>query len=185
MLPANDLRKGNLILLEGEIFSCADFQRTKCGKGGAFIDTKLKNIKSGKIITKRFRSEDKLKRVYFETRKMIYLYKSGEDFMFMDNESYEQISISKEILNDAVNFLKENMEIEANYCEGNVVSVELPVFVHLKVISSEIVSKGDRVTSVTKQVELETGYKISVPVFINEKDTITIDTRTGEYLERA
>ncbi|MFH1613339.1 MAG: elongation factor P [bacterium] len=184
MLSANDLRKGNLISLEGEIFSCTDFQRTKAGKGGAFIDTKLKNIKTGKIINKRFRSEDKLDRVYFESRKMTYLYKSNNDFMFMDNGSYEQVSISKEILGDALNYLKENMEVEVNYCEGNIISIELPLFVKLKVINSEPVLKGDRVTAVMKQVELETGYKISVPMFINEGETITIDTRTGEYLER-
>jgi elongation factor P len=184
MISANDLRKGNLINLDGEIFSCVDYQRTKTGKGGAFIDTKLKSIKTNKIISRRFRSEDKLERVYLEGKKMTCLYREGDNFIFMDNETYEQISINQEILGENIYYLKEDMEITVNYYEGKIVGIEVPLSVKLKVVKSEPASKKDRVSAASKQVELETGLKISVPIFINEGDLILIDTRTGEYLER-
>ncbi len=181
---AGDFRKGTTFEMEGNVFKVVDFQHVKPGKGSAFVRTKLKNVITGAVIDKTFNPSDKYPEATIEKREMQYLYNDGELYYFMDNETYEQMPLNKDVLSDALQFLKENMNVTVISYKGNVFSVEPPMFVELEVTYTEPGFSGNTTTTSGKPATLENGYEISVPLFVNIGDTIRIDTRTGEYMER-
>ena len=176
--------KWNVILYEGQLYRILYFQHVKPGKGGAFVRTKLKDLNTGAIIDKTFRAGEKMEQAILETRKMQYLYKD-EHYNFMDTETYEQIHLNEELLEDQKDYLMENMELFVVFYKGKPISVELPITIESKVIKTEPGVKGDTVSSSFKPAVIETGAKIMVPLFINTGDVIKVDTRTGEYITRA
>ena len=184
MITTNDLKNGMTLNYESSLYEVLYFQHVKPGKGGAFVRTKLKNLYSGAIIEKTFRAGEKVEQAILETRKMQYLYKD-EHYNFMDNETFEQIPISKEHIGSKEKFLLENMEVTLVFYKGNPVSIELPIAIESKVVKTEPGVKGDAVSQSYKPAEIKTGAKIMVPLFINEGDIIKIDTRSGEYITRA
>lgn len=184
MINANDLRRGVMIKVDDELFIVLSFQHVKPGKGGAFVKTKLRNIKKNIIIEKTFRAGEKVEDIFIEKRKMQYLYNDGDNSIFMDIDNYEQESIPDQFIEDELKFLKEGQEVDVTFYEGEIISVELPTFVELKVTHTEPGLKGDTATTTFKPATIETGTIIQVPLFINEGDTLKIDTRTGEYIER-
>ncbi|NLO89637.1 MAG: elongation factor P [Clostridia bacterium] len=184
MISTNDFRTGLTIELDGQVYSVVEFMHVKPGKGSAFVRSKLKNIETGATIEKTFRAGEKVPRAHLDKRKMQYLYSDGEALYFMDEETFDQMSLSVEQLGDAVNFLKENMVIDVLMYKGRTIGVDLPNFVELKVVETEPGIKGDTATGATKGATLETGAKVQVPLFIEAGDVIRVDTRTGEYMER-
>lgn len=184
MISTNDFSTGMTIELDGEIYKIIDYERTKPGKGGAYIQAELKNIDTGSTTTKRFKSGEKVKQAYIETKPYQYLYRDGDKYVFMDNDTYEQINLTEDELEQATKYLKENQEIKLELYEGRVVGVRVPNSVELAVASAPPAIKGDTVSGGTKQVELETGAEVKVPLFIEEGDILKIDTRSGEYIER-
>ena len=184
MYSTSDIRKGLRIEISGEPFSIIDFLHVKPGKGGAFIRTKLKNLKTGSVIDKTFRSGEKLKKADLEEKEMQYLYNDGENYHFMDNETYEQFSLPEDKIEYEKNFLKENTNVKVLFFKGDAISIELPTFVELEVTHTEPGLKGDTASSASKPATLETDYTLNVPLFINIGDILKIDTRTGEYVER-
>ena len=185
MVTAGDFKNGLTIQFENNIYQIIEFQHVKPGKGAAFVRCKLKNIKNGGVVEKTFRPTEKFENAHIERKEMQYLYNDGELFYFMDNETYEQIPINANILGDNFKFVTENMECKVLSYKGNVFGVEPPNFVVLTVTETEPGVKGDTATNVTKPAKLETGAEVKVPIFINEGEAIRIDTRTGEYMERA
>ena len=185
MISVNDVKTGVTIEMEGQDFQVRDFQHVKPGKGAAFVRAKLRNVKTGSTVEKTFRAGEKVTRAHLEKREMQFLYKDTEGYIFMDNESYDQISISQDTLGDGSKWLLENMLIEVLMFQGNILGIELPNFVELTVVETEPGVKGDTATGATKQARLETGVSVQVPLFINEGDRLRIDTRTGQYMERA
>ena len=183
MITTNDLKNGMTLNYEGSLYEVLYFQHVKPGKGGAFVRTKLKNLNTGAIIEKTFRAGEKVEQARLETRKMQYLYKD-EHYNFMDNETFEQIPISKEHVGSKEKFLLENMEVTIVFYKGSPISIELPIAIESKVVKTEPGVKGDTVSQSYKSAEIETGAKIMVPLFINEGDIIKIDTRSGEYITR-
>lgn len=184
MISANDLRTGITFEIDGDLYVVVSYQHVKPGKGSPFVRVKVKNLNTGNIIEKTYRPEEKFKKAFLERKSMQYLYKEGTNFVFMDLETYEQFYLPEEDAEEAGNYLKENLEIEVVFYKDKPVSVELPTFVELEVIETEPGVKGDTATSAMKPATVETGYKLSVPLFVNKGDVIRIDTRTGEYLER-
>lgn len=184
MLSANDLRSGVTFEIDNDLYVVISFQHVKPGKGSAFVRVKIKNLNSGNVTERTYRPEEKFKKAFLDRKNMQYSYKDGDNFVFMDLESYEQFYLPEEDAEDARNYLKENLEIQVVFFKGKPVSVELPTFVELTVVSTEPGVKGDTATSTLKPAVVETGYKLSVPLFVNQGDTIRVDTRTGEYLER-
>jgi elongation factor P len=161
------------------------FMHVKPGKGSAFVRTKLKNRRTGAVIERTFRAGEKVNRAHIERREMQYLYNDGENYYFMDTETYEQMSLPKVQLDDAVKYLKDNMNIYVLLYQGETIGIELPNFVELKVVETEPGIKGDTATGGSKNAVLETGAVIQVPLFIEAGDVVRIDTRTGAYIERA
>lgn len=184
MISTNDFRKGTKIEYKGEPFEVVDFQHVKMGRGGAFVRTKMKGLKSGKIIEETFTAGDKVPRAQLEERQMQYLYNQDKLFYFMDIETFEQMPLSEENLADSIKFLKENMTVSIFYYKGDPMTVELPIFVELQVVETEPGFKGDTASGGSKPATLETGAVVKVPFHINEGDIIKIDTRTSEYIER-
>ncbi|NLX91062.1 MAG: elongation factor P [Firmicutes bacterium] len=184
MISSNDFQTGLTIELDGEIYMVIEFQHVKPGKGAAFVRSKLKNLRSGSITEKTFRAGEKVARALIEKKEMEYLYNAGEEYIFMDTESYEQVSLTANQLGDNLNFLKENMRLLVMVFKGEVIGVELPHSVELAVVETEPGFKGDTAAGGSKPAKLETGFVVQVPFFINEGDILRIDTRTGEYLER-
>ncbi|HEB29704.1 MAG TPA: elongation factor P [Spirochaetes bacterium] len=184
MITANDLRKGVIIKTGEELFVVRGFQHVKPGKGGAFVKAKLRNIKKNIIIEKTFRAGEKIEDIFIDKRKMQYLYNEGETSVFMDVENYEQESIPNEFIEEEMKFLKEGEEVGVSFYGGEIISVDLPTFVEVKVTHTEPGLRGDTATATFKPAEIETGAKIQVPLFVNEGDVLKVDTRTGEYIER-
>ncbi|MFC1670012.1 elongation factor P [Spirochaetota bacterium] len=184
MISTNDFKRGTVIKLDGELFSVIEFQHVKPGKGGAFVRTKLRNVRKGAVIDKTFRAAEKVEDVRLERRSMQYLYDEGDSMVFMDSETYEQESIAKETIGDVVKFLKEEDVVEISMYEGEPVTIDPPQNVVLKVTYAEPGAKGDTATNVLKPVKVETDAEVKVPLFINEGDYIKINTQTGEYIER-
>ncbi len=184
MIMAGDFRKGVTVEIDGVVWSISDFQHVKPGKGAAFVRTKLKNVMTGAVLERTFSPTDKYPLAHIETKDMEYLYSDGELYYFMDVETYEQIPLNFEQVEDAIDFIKENDQVKMRFYKGSAFSVEAPNFVELKVTETEPGFKGDTATGTTKPAVLETGYHIAVPLFVNEGDTIRIDTRTGEYMSR-
>ena len=183
LVSTAEFKKGLRIVFDGEPYTIADFQHVKPGKGGAFIRTKLKHMRSGKVIDNTFRSGEKVELVDFEEKHMQYLYRDDR-YHFMDTESYEQLSLSPEEVGDARDYLKENTEVDVLYIGGRPVTVELPNFVELAIAKTDPGVRGDTAQGGTKPARLETGASVQVPLFLNEGDVVKIDTRTGEYLGR-
>lgn len=185
MVSAGDFRKGITIEIDGQVWVIVDFQHVKPGKGAAFVRTKMKNIMQGNVLERTFNPTEKFENAHVDKKDMQYLYNDGELYYFMDNETFEQLPLNKEKVEDAMNFVKENMTVTIKFFKGEAFSVEAPNFVELLVSETEPGFKGDTATAGNKPAILETGYKIMVPLFINEGDLIRVDTRTGEYMERA
>ena len=184
MISAGDFRNGVTIELEGNIFQIIEFQHVKPGKGAAFVRTKLKNIKSGGVVEKTFRPTEKCPTAHIDRKDYTYLYADGDLYNFMDAETYEQIALSKDDIGDALKFGKENAMVKMCSHNGSVFAVEPPLFVELKITETEPGFKGDTATGATKPAIVETGATVYVPLFVEQEDTIKIDTRTGEYLSR-
>jgi elongation factor P len=183
-VSTSDFRKGLRILIEDEPYVIVDFQHVKPGKGGAFVRTKVKSLITGNVLDKTFRSGEKFEVPDLEERKMEFLYREGKGFYFMDVESFEQIYLEEEHMGEAINFLKEGLVISVLFFKGRAIGVEMQTFVDLKVVQTEPGVRGDTAQSATKPAVLETGYRIQVPLFVEEGDIVRIDTRTGEYVER-
>ena len=185
MLSAGDFRNGSTFEMDGNVVSIVEFQHVKPGKGAAFVRAKIKNVMTGAVTERTFNPSDKYQEAFIERREMQYLYNDGDLYYFMDNETFEQIPISASVLGDNFKFVKENMVCKVLSYKGNVFGVEPPLFVELRVTQTDAGFKGDTATNATKPATLETGAEIKVPLFIEERDMIKIDTRTGEYLSRA
>ncbi len=184
MISTNQFKNGMTIEVEGEFFSIVEFQHVKPGKGGAFVRTKLKNVKSGAVLDKTFRAGEKFEQIRLENKKMQYLYHDEDLYYFMNTENYEQIPIVKDFIKENLVFLKENIVFDIEFFEDKPINANPPLFVELKVDKTEPGVKGDTATGGSKQAELETGLIIQVPLFIKEGDTIKIDTRSREYITR-
>lgn len=184
MISTNDFRTGLTIELDGEVYQVIDFQHVKPGKGSAFVRSKLKNMRTGAVIDKTFNAGEKVPRAHIERREMQYLYNDGNDYYFMDMESYDQVGLNKEQLENTIKFLKENMTIQLLYFKGEPIGVDLPNFVELEVVETAPGVKGDTAAGGTKPATLETGAVVQVPFFINVGDVLQIDTRTGHYIKR-
>ena len=185
MLTAGDFRNGITFDMDGQVFQVIEFQHVKPGKGAAFVRTKFKNVITGAVVEKSFNPTDKFENAFIERKEYEYLYNDGELYYFMDCETYEQIPLDASKLGDNFKFVKENDIVKLMSYKGNVFSVEPPMFVTLEITETEPGVKGDTATNVTKSATLETGAVIKVPIFINEGEKVKIDTRTGEYMERA
>lgn len=185
MITAGDFRKGVTFEMNGEPHVVLDFQHVKPGKGAAFVRTKYKNILTGAIREEAFNPSDKFPKAHIDTKTMQYLYNDGELYYFMDQETFEQVPISKEDVEEAMKYLRENDEATIKFYNGSAFQVEAPNFVDLVVTETEPGVKGDTATNVTKAATVETGAVIQVPIFIEEGERIQIDTRSGEYLGRS
>ncbi len=178
-----EFRKGLRIVFDGEPYTIVDFQHVKPGKGGAFVRTRLKHLREGRVIDNTFRSGEKVELVDFEEKRMQFLYRDDR-YHFMDMETYEQVSLSPDEVGDAARYLKENTEVEVLYIDGAPATIELPNFVELAITRTEPGVRGDTAQGGSKPATLETGAVIQVPLFLNEGDIVKVDTRTGEYLGR-
>lgn len=184
MISTNDFRTGVTIELEGQLWQVVDFQHVKPGKGSAFVRTRLKNVIRGNVLEKTFRAGEMLTRAIIETREMQYLYGSGDEFHFMDNSNYEQVTLGHDMIGENVDLLKEGMTINVQFHEGRVIAAELPNHIDLEVVRTDPGFRGDTATNVLKPAEVETGATINVPIFINTGDRIRIDTRERKYISR-
>ena len=184
MIQAGDFRKGITFQKNGEPCVIMDFQHVKPGKGAAFVRTKYKNLMTGAIREEAFNPSDKFEKALIETREMQYLYNDGEFYYFMDNETFEQVPLTKDIVGDAIEYMKENDSATVRFYQGKAFQLEAPNFVELTVIETEPGVKGDTASNVTKTAKVETGAMVHVPLFINEGDVVRIDTRSGEYMSR-
>ncbi len=184
MISAGDFRNGITIELDNAIFQIIEFQHVKPGKGAAFVRTKLKNVISGGVIERTFRPTEKCPQARIDRKDMQYLYSDGDLYHFMDVETYDQVALNEDTVGDALKFVKENDMCKVCSHNGNVFSVEPPLFVELEITDTEPGFKGDTATGATKPATVETGATVAVPLFVNLGDKIKIDTRTGEYLSR-
>lgn len=185
MISSNDFRTGTTIEVDGHIFRVVEFMHVKPGKGAAFVRTKLKNVKTGAVREQTFRAGEKVQPARIETREMQYLYADADLYTFMDTETYDQLQIPKDQLTYELNFLKENMNCYIVLHEGAPIGIDLPNTVELAVTATEPGIKGDTAQGGSKPATVETGYTLSVPLFINEGDRLLIDTRSGAYISRA
>ncbi|MDE6675068.1 MAG: elongation factor P [Acetatifactor sp.] len=184
MISAGDFRNGITIEFDNNIYQIIEFQHVKPGKGAAFVRTKLKNVINGGVVEKTFRPTEKCPQARIDRKDMQYLYSDGDLFNFMDTETYDQIALNAETVGDALKFVKENEMCKVCSHNGNVFSVEPPLFVELEITETEPGFKGDTATGATKPAVVETGATVNVPLFVDRGDKIKIDTRTGEYLSR-
>lgn len=184
MISAGDFRNGVTLEIDGQVVQIIEFQHVKPGKGAAFVRTKLKNVINGGVVERTFRPTEKFPSARIDKVDMQYLYQDGDQYNFMNTETYDQMAISAELVGDAMKFVKENDICKVNSYQGNVFSVEPPMFVELEVTETEPGFKGDTATGATKPAIVETGAQVAVPLFVNLGDKIKIDTRTGEYLSR-
>lgn len=185
MVSAGDFRNGVTFDMDGNVYQIIEFQHVKPGKGAAFVRTKIRNVISGSVVERTFNPSDKFPTAFVERKDMEYLYEDGGLYYFMDKESYENVPIGGDVIGDSLRFIKENMDCKVLSYKGSVFGVEPPFFVELAVTVTDPGFKGDTATNATKPATLETGAEIRVPLFIDEGDLIRIDTRTGEYMERA
>jgi len=185
VISVNDFKTGLTVEVDGDIYTVLDFQHVKPGKGAAFVRSKLKNLRNGNTVEKTFRAGETIGRALIENRDVQYLYASGQDHVFMDNETYDQFSLSEEQLKWELNFLKENMNVKIVSYQGEILGINLPNSVELKVVETEPGIKGNTATGATKNAKVETGLNVQVPLFINEDDILLIDTREGKYISRA
>ncbi len=184
MIDVNDLRKGTHFELNGDLYRVIEYQHHKPGRGNAVIRTKLRNLRSGATFEKTFISGDRVQDIRIENIEMQYLYHDDNLYYFMDTNTFDQRAIDVKMLDDAVNFLTDSMSVVIQDHDGEALGVELPTAVDLKVVQSDVAVRGDTATGANKYVTVETGYRVQVPLFVNEGDTVRIDTRTGGYLTR-
>ena len=184
MATTNDLKNGIVLKIDGQLWAVVEFQHVKPGKGGAFVRTKLKNVLSGKVVDKTFNAGLKVETATVDKRTMQYLYRDGTDFVFMDNDTYDQILVSETVVGEGAKYLLENQEANVAVNEGVPLYVELPASVELIIEYTEPGLQGDRSTGGTKPTKLETGATINVPLFLNVGEKIKVDTRDGSYISR-
>jgi elongation factor P len=184
MISTNDMRPGQTLDIDGTLFTILQYQHVKPGKGQAFVKTKLRNLKTGAVIDKTFRADEKVNLAVLDKREMQYLYRDEAGLVFMDNESYEQVHVDPELLGDGVRFLKDGVTCLIPVYEGKPVGAELPVTLELEVTDTEPGVKGDRVAGALKPATVETGAVVQVPLFVEAGERIKVDTRTGEYIAR-
>ena len=185
VVSTNQFKTGMAIEIEGQPFTIVDFQHVKPGKGGAFVRTKVRNIATGAVLDKTFRAGEKFDRMHTQSRKMAYLYSTEDEVVLMDNESYEQVSVSPVMAEDALKWVVENMEVDLFYLNGVPFEVQAPNFVELLITKSDPGVQGNTAQGATKPATLESGAIVQVPLFIEEGERVKVDTRTGEYLGRA
>ena len=185
MVSTNNLKNGMTLQLDGDLYRVDYFQHVKPGKGGAFVRTTLKGVQNGKTIDRTFRAGEELEQAILEKRSLQYLYRDGEDFVFMDTEHFEQTNVSEAALRDGAKWLKEGDTIDLVFHRDSVVDVNLPPSVELEISETEPGIQGDRVSGATKPATLETGATVQVPLFINVGEKIKVDTRSGDYISRA
>ena len=184
MISAGDFKNGVTVEIDGNIYQILEFQHVKPGKGAAFVMTKLKNIISGGVVEKTFRPTEKFPKAHIDRKDMQYLYRDGDLFNFMDVETYDQIALNEDVVGDSLKFVKENEVVKICSHNGNVFSVEPPLFVELAITETEPGFKGDTAQGATKPATVETGAIVMVPLFVEQGDVLKIDTRSGEYLSR-
>ena len=185
MVSTNDIRPGQSLIIEGTIYLILEYQHVKPGKGKAFVKTKLKNLSDGGVVDKTFRADENVEQAFIDKQSFNYLYKDNNDYVFMNNETYEQINLNEMIIEDKYLFMKENQEITIQMYKNTPIDILLPASVELKVTKAEPAVKGDTVTSTNKIVTCETGLEISVPMFIEENEIIKIDTKNKTYMTRS
>ena len=185
MVSTNNLKNGMTLKIDNELWRVDYFQHVKPGKGGAFVRTTLKGVQNGKTIDRTFRAGEDLEQAILEKRALQYLYREGEDFVFMDTEHFEQTYVPEAALRDGSKWLKEGDTIDLVFHDGSVVDINLPAAVELEITKTEPGIQGDRVSGATKPATLETGATVNVPLFINEGERVKVDTRSGEYISRA
>lgn len=184
MIDVNELRKGVTFELDGSLYKVLDYSHNKSGRGNATIRIKARNLLSGANIERTFNSGQSVQDVSLDYHNVSYLYKDGDSYIFMDNETFEQPAINEEVLGESAQYLKEGMEVKLTFYKGDAIDVELPTAVDLKVVESEMAIRGDTATGVTKKVTTETGLTVQCPNFVNVGDTIRVNTSTGEYVTR-
>jgi elongation factor P len=184
MIDVNDLRKGVNFILDGNLYKVLEYQHNKPGRGNATIRVKARDLRKGNTLEKTFQSGERIQDIHLDFHNVQYLYNDGEIFYFMDLETFDQPGIKRGLVGDAAGFLKEGMEVKLTFFENEPIDIELPTSVDLKVTHAEAAVKGDTATGVTKRVTTETGQEVQVPYFVNEGDTIRVDTRTGTYVTR-
>ena len=184
MISTADFRNGMVIVLDGDLMQIVEFQHVKPGKGGAFVRTKFKNVLTGRVLEKTFRSGEKFDEARIEGQVWQYLYHDGDFFHFMHKETYEQLEVGEDIVGDKAKWMKEQTDVTLMFYNGRVIMVEVPFFVALQIAQCDPGVQGDRATGGTKPAVLETGATVQVPLFVQEGEVIRVDTRTGEYIER-
>jgi len=184
MADTSDFRNGLIIQFKNDLYTIVGFQHVKPGKGGAFVRSTLKSLKTGKVLDNTFRAGEKIEIVRVERKTYQYLYRDSDFLVCMDNETYDQINVSDNLFGDGVNFLKEGVDVEILFNGPEIISMEIPTFINLKVVETEPGFKGDTATGAVKPAKLETGVTINVPLFIEADELLKVDTRTGEYSER-
>ena len=185
MISTGEIKRGMTIELDGTLYQVVEFQHIKLGRGSAQMRMKLRNVRKGDLIERTFQAGDRFQRARLDHRNVQYMYKDGTHFHFMDTASYDQIALNEDQLGDAVNYLTDGMTAVLNEYEGSPIGVDLPASVVLKVTDTDLGLKGDTATGATKPATVETGLRVNVPLFVERGDKIKVDTRTGEYLERA
>jgi elongation factor P len=185
MISTNDMRPGQSLDLDGTLFTILNYQHVKPGKGQAFVKTKLRNLKTGAVVDRTFRADEKVNLAVLDKREMQYLYEDDAGLVFMDNETYEQVHIEPGLLGESRRFLKDGTVCLVPVYEGNPVGVDMPSNVELEIVETEPGMKGDRVAGALKSATVETGATVQVPLFLDKGERIKVDTRTGEYLSRA
>jgi len=185
MISTNDMRPGQTLELDGDLYTIINYQHVKPGKGQAFVKTKLRRVKSGAVLDRTFRADEKVNLAVLDKREMQYLYEDAAGLVFMDNESYEQTHIPRELIGDAVKFLKDGTVCVVPVYEGTPVGAEMPLTMVLEITETEPGVKGDRVSGALKPATLESGATVQVPLFLEKGESIKVDTRTGEYISRA
>jgi len=181
----NDLKRGMTLDLPEGLFQVVDFQHVKPGKGPAFVRTTLKNVRSGNVLDRTFRSDERVEQAVVDKSEMQFLYRDGDDYVFMDNTSYEQINVGPDALGDATNYVVDGATVQLQIYKDEIIGTELPASVELTVAETEPGIQGDRVSGARKPATLETGLVVQVPLFVNQGERIKVDTRSGEYLTRA
>jgi elongation factor P len=184
MISSNDFKTGLTIIVDGNLMQIIEFLHVKPGKGAAFVRSKLKNVETGQVIEKTFRAGEKMESAHLERREMQYLYADGDDYTFMDNESFDQIAISKTQIGDQVKYLKENMNAQVLFHGEKIIGVDLPTHVELKVVDTPPSEKGNTASGSSKPATLETGAVVNVPFFVEVGTVIRVDTRNNQYLDR-
>ncbi|MGA3036937.1 MAG: elongation factor P [Vulcanimicrobiaceae bacterium] len=184
MISSNDFRNGITIVIDGQLWTVIEFLHVKPGKGSAFVRTRLKNVKTGSTVERTFRAGEKLERAIVDNRDMQMLYNDAEGFHFMDSESYENVTIQRDLIGGPADFLKDGMKVAVQFYDGNPIGVDIPAHVELAVTETDPGFKGDTATGTTKPAKLETGTTVQVPLFVNPGDVVRIDTRDRRYISR-